>query len=346
MRRARSPTFDEARRSRRRHRQTTGRSTRSTASRSPTARGRSRSAPTSSSTSCANSDGSRRAGIRPAPTPRDRPSLLGTAQTLGRRDRRRHRVAGAGRSRQLRRRRPRRRSSRGGASRRRPARQHRRRAAVVAGGPRRRADRHRQGRRARRRYSAPRASSSATGASSPPPSGASPAGVPAAAAADLTLTNAMRMFARASRNVGASGPSRSPSPSTRLPTASIASDGAGEVRWRRRQVDRGELVEAHHVVGDDDLGGHLGEPPAGVLDGLLGVTEHRLGVGRSGSSASRPRRPRFGRGILGHLSYPTGAISKRSGGDPHPATTTVRASGSYGTAGRCAQISSAGFASS
>ncbi len=32
------------------------------------------------------------------------------------------------------------------------------------------------------------------------------------------------------------------------------------------------------MVGDDNLGGHFGEPPSSVLDGLLGVTEHRLGV--------------------------------------------------------------------
>ena len=159
---------------------------------------------------------------------------------------------------------------------------------------------------ARLPYSAPRASSSEAGVSSPPPSAASPSGV-AAAAADFTLTNAMRMLARASRNVGVSGPSRSPSPSTRAPTASIASEAPGRSGGDDGEVDRGQLVQAHHMVGDDDLGGHLGEPPAGILDGLLGVTEHRLGV--------------VGRGILSHVSYPSGAISKRSGGDPHPATT-------------------------
>ena len=93
------------------------------------------------------------------------------------------------------------------------------------------------------------------------------------AVADLTLTNAIRMLARASRNVGVSGPSRSPSPSTRLPTASMASDGRGQVRRRRRQVDRRQLVQPHHVVGDDHLGGHVGEAPACVLDRLLGVAE-------------------------------------------------------------------------
>ena len=270
---------------------------------------------------------------------------------LGRRDHRRHRVARAGRGRQLRRRRPRRRSSRGGAGRRRAAR--RAPTSSCRGGawsaptggssP--------PSRRARRRYCAPRASSSAAGESSPLPSVASPDGR-RPAVADLTLTKAMRMFARASRNVGASGPSRSPSPSTRLPTASIASDGARQVRWRRRQVDRRQLVEAHHVVGDDDLGGHLGEPPAGVLDRLLGVAEHASSIVGAVALARGARRSHR-RSARSRRAWnppapelPYGAISKRSGGDPHPATTTVRASGSYGTAGRCAQISSAGFASS
>ena len=100
-------------------------------------------------------------------------------------------------------------------------------------------------------------------------------------------------------------------------------------------MNRRQLVEAHDVVGDDDLGRRFGEPPASLVDGLPGVAERRVG----GFGLT-------GRGFLRHLSYPTVAISKRSGGDPHPATTSVRASGSYGSAGRCAQISSAGFASS
>ena len=34
------------------------------------------------------------------------------------------------------------------------------------------------------------------------------------------------------------------------------------------------------MVGDDELGGHLGEAAAGVLDRLLGVAEERVVVGR------------------------------------------------------------------
>ncbi len=100
-----------------------------------------------------------------------------------------------------------------------------------------------------------------------------------------------------------------------------------QVRWLGRQVDGGELVQPHHVVGDDDLGGHLGETRADVLDRLLGLVDQRLGSVRLGgvrvSARWRVVGGLIGRGIVGHVSYPSGAISKRSGGDPHPATTTA-----------------------
>ena len=93
----------------------------------------------------------------------------------------------------------------------------------------------------------------------------------------LISTKAMRMLARASRIVAASGPRRSPSPSTRQATASIASARRREVGRVGRQVDRRQLVQPHHVVGDHDLGGGLGDPPAGGVDGRLGVGERVVG---------------------------------------------------------------------
>ncbi len=43
-------------------------------------------------------------------------------------------------------------------------------------------------------------------------------------------------------------------------------------------MDGGELVEAHHVVDHDGLGGYLGEAGTGVVEGVLGVLHHGFGV--------------------------------------------------------------------
>ena len=93
----------------------------------------------------------------------------------------------------------------------------------------------------------------------------------AVVAAALTCTKAMRMLARASRIVDAC--------LSRGGRRAVDEAGDGVDREAAdcrsgvgaRQVDRGQLVEPHHVVGHDDLGGYLGEAPAGLLDRLLGV---------------------------------------------------------------------------
>ncbi len=38
-------------------------------------------------------------------------------------------------------------------------------------------------------------------------------------------------------------------------------------------MDGGQLVQAHHVVGDDDLGRSIEQASAGAFDGVLGVVE-------------------------------------------------------------------------
>ena len=137
----------------------------------------------------------------------------------------------------------------------------------------------------------------------------------AAPAAALTCTNASRMLASASRIVGASSPSRSPRPSTRQATASMASAAPRRSGGSASQVDRRQLVQAHHVVGDHDLGRQLGQSS-------LRLAESPHGPRRAPMRRRRPpRRRRF------HLprALPYRRQLRRSGGDPHPATPTGRA---------------------
>ena len=59
----------------------------------------------------------------------------------------------------------------------------------------------------------------------------------------------------------------------------IDREGCGmEVGRRRRQMDRSQLVQTHHVVGDDHLGGDLGEPGAGLGHRRLDVGHLALDV--------------------------------------------------------------------
>ena len=135
------------------------------------------------------------------------------------------------------------------------------------------------------------------------------------AAAALTCTNASRMLASASRIVGASSPSRSPSPSTRQATASMASAGTAQVGRVGRQMDRSQLVQAHHVVGDHDLDRQRGQvgtaPRAAPLGPRRAPTRRRSRTG--------PRRFHLPRAL------PYRRQLRRSGGDPHPTTPTGRA---------------------
>jgi hypothetical protein len=94
----------------------------------------------------------------------------------------------------------------------------------------------------------------------------------------------------------------------------------GECRLRqigrgRREVDRGEFVETHDVVGDYDLGGHIGEAAARFLHRPLGVLQcvELLGiefggiedVAIDGVGAIGIGVEGLLRGFVGHVRYPT-----------------------------------------
>ena len=119
----------------------------------------------------------------------------------------------------------------------------------------------------------------------------------------------IRRLARASCIVGVSSPSRSPSPSTRQATSrSPAKPIRGPGEWPK--MDRRQLVQPHHVVGDHDLGGDF----------------RQSGPGPRPLPASRSRPPRSApsdpssilghvRGFVTHVRYPTDppAQLRRSG---------------------------------
>ena len=132
----------------------------------------------------------------------------------------------------------------------------------------------------------------------------------------------------------------------------MASAADAQVGRVGRQVDRRQLVEAHHVVGDDDLGRDLGDPPAGGVDGRLGVAE-RVGVGVRGR-----RRPWTSDSSLTFATL-AGAIQREVGATPTwpprsgsgPISGASRSNGTAvigarGIPGRSASVRSAGFASS
>ena len=60
-------------------------------------------------------------------------------------------------------------------------------------------------------------------------------------------------------------PSRSPRPSTRQATASMASAASPRSWGIGAEVDRRQLVQTHHVVDDHGLGGDLGQRGPGVV---------------------------------------------------------------------------------
>ena len=94
--------------------------------------------------------------------------------------------------------------------------------------------------------------------------------------APLICTNARRMLASASCNVAASGPRRDAEPVDEAADGVDRQRGVGQPRRRGAEVDRGQLVQAHRVVGDDDLGGHLGESPAGLVQRVEGIVDLRV----------------------------------------------------------------------
>ena len=101
---------------------------------------------------------------------------------------------------------------------------------------------------------------------------------------EVTCTNTSRICDSASRRVGSASPSRPARPSTSAPIPSMARAAAGRVRRILAQVDRGQLVQAHHVVGDHDLRWHLRQLAADLVD--LGP---HLGLGRGSSGRSSSR---------------------------------------------------------
>ena len=180
-----------------------------------------------------------------------------------------------------------------------------------------------------------------------------PGGEPSPSIAALTCTKASRIWASASRSVAPSGPSRSPTASTSAAVGLDGHLGLGEVRLLGAEVDRGELVEPHGVVGDDDRGrnreqlaahlGHLGGQGLGV-GAVLGVERpapmsgpagrvrsvgrlwRRSAIGGQGSPLLALWRPEAHRRLVGcrrcgHDCYPNDLTTQESGARPHPATS-------------------------
>ena len=63
----------------------------------------------------------------------------------------------------------------------------------------------------------------------------------------------------------------------------MASAADAQVGLLGGQVDGRQLVQAHHVVGDDDLDGRLGDPPPGIVHGGLDVGD---GIACSSAAAT------------------------------------------------------------
>ena len=84
--------------------------------------------------------------------------------------------------------------------------------------------------------------------------------------------------------------------------------GLVQVRRGRRQVDRRQLVEAHHVVGHDDFSRDVGEALSSLLHGPFGVGQ-RVGGFRVevvGVEAGSHEVVGVGcRGFVTHVRYPT-----------------------------------------
>ena len=82
-----------------------------------------------------------------------------------------------------------------------------------------------------------------------------------------------------------------------------------QVRIGRRQVNGGQLVQAHDVVRHDDLGRHFGDSPASILDCRLGLGQL---VRRSLFGIDARLVARF----VGHLRYPNGPFRSEVGATP------------------------------
>ncbi len=85
-----------------------------------------------------------------------------------------------------------------------------------------------------------------------------------------------------------------------------------EVGRVRREVDGGQFVQTHDVIGDHDLGGHVGEALACLLHGPFGLGHCLSGlgvdgvVGIVGIEAAEVDLVEVGRrGFVTHVRYPT-----------------------------------------
>ena len=112
-----------------------------------------------------------------------------------------------------------------------------------------------------------------------------------------------------------------------MPTASIASEAAGRFGGL---ADRWMAASSYSPITWLATTTSAGTSARRVRTSSIAcsASSTRLGSVRLGSVRGVRARWRvvgglIGRGIVGHVSYPNGAISKRSGGDPHPATTTA-----------------------
>ena len=75
----------------------------------------------------------------------------------------------------------------------------------------------------------------------------------------------------------------------------MASAAPRQVGRIGRQVDRSQLVQTHHVVGDHDLGRQRGQSGLRLAECLMGLVERRRVVGPG----------RVTGGFISHVRYPT-----------------------------------------
>ena len=95
----------------------------------------------------------------------------------------------------------------------------------------------------------------------------------------------------------------------------MASTASGQLRLRSGEVDGGELVHAHGVVGDHDRGGRLQEALADVLHLGLHLEHALLVLGRELVEAGD---------VLGRLGSGAGPASRDTGRSPSGVQSDIR----------------------
>ena len=151
-------------------------------------------------------------------------------------------------------------------------------------------------------------------------------------------TNARRMLARASRSVDDSGPSRSPRPSTRQATASIANAADARSGW---SADRWIAASSYRPITWFVTTTSAGTSATRRLASSMAAWASPMASAApsattSASSIGPPPRPvgvapGIDVGFLSHVCYPSWGNLRRSGGNPHLATTAHRR-------GECVQV--------